>query len=531
MLSLVTDHLLQTADPVVFGGILGTIGLLATLRALGKSQEKVHPSLSLPPYAPGCHPILGHLLQIMRPITAQELFRQWSLVVGPVFTVQFGQKRWIILNSMDAVKDLIVSRSTIYSSRDLPDALVNDIMGGVEHGGGFAFYPYGKEWRHLRRIAHSGLVKKKIDSYQPILSERRDVLLSNIWKAQMKQEPLRLTDIIEHFTMTTVLSIAFGDICSFEPGDEKLHEAFALTEQTAAIFGPVEQLREFFPVLKKILPSRQAEYARIRERGFEFYGGFLAQLKTLLEQEPGAVKDCFVKDILIKGELTDMQIINLITVFVGAGSETTASTIEWMIALLANHPEFQDRVYEEIEAYIGLDRLPDAEDEHKLPYLQCVIHETLRLRPPAPLSVPHATSEDDVYGNWFIPANTTVIMNLHAIQQDPVRYPEPQKFIPERHMEYVTMNNNKQRITQTAEDRPHLGFSTGRRVCVGIHLAERSLFMAAAGLLACFKFERVHQEPIQVDLPKDIRSPTFTPQPYEIRVVPRHAKVHHLFQA
>lgn len=161
--------------------------------------------------------------------------------------------------------------------------------------------------------------------------------------------------------------------------------------------------------------------------------------------------------------------------------------------------------------------------ESSLPYLQCIILETLRLRPPAPLSVPHATSEDDVYQNWFIPANTTVIMNLHAIHQDPSQYPEPEKFMPERHMSFVETGTKK--FSQTTKDRPHLAFSTGRRVCVGIHLAERSLFMAASALLSCFKFEREGDKLINVSEPRDIRSPTFTPPPYKVRIVRRQNNI------
>ncbi|CAO3597682.1 unnamed protein product [Absidia cylindrospora] len=222
--------------------------------------------------------------------------------------------------------------------------------------------------------------------------------------------------------------------------------------------------------------------------------------------------------------------MNFITVFVGAGSETTASTLEWMIALLANEPSIQDKVYDEIQTNVGSFRLPGPEDESSLPYLQCVIHETLRLRPPAPLSVPHATSEDDVYNNWHIPRNTTVMINLHAIHKDPVRYPNPDVFDPDRHLDYVQRQNLQQRFSQTIDDRPHLAFSTGRRVCVGIHLAERSVYMAASALLACFRFERQdRQSLIDVDTPKDLRSPTFAPSPYKVKLIARHDGVKDLF--
>ena len=114
-------------------------------------------------------------------------------------------------------------------------------------------------------------------------------------------------------------------------------------------------------------------------------------------------------------------------------------------------------------------------------------------------------------------------MNLHAIHQDPSQNPEPEKFIPERHMSFVETGTKK--FSQTTKDRPHLAFSTGRRVCVGIHLAERSLFMAASALVSCFKFEREGDELINVSEPRDIRSPTFTPPAYKVRIVRRQNNI------
>lgn len=111
------------SEPVLFAGLLGAVLALY----VWNTQRK---SISFPPYAPGRLPVIGHLHQFVGPTTLQELFRQWSLKVGPIFTVQFGGKHWIILNSMEAVKQLIVDRSAIYSSRELQDTLVNDLMGG-----------------------------------------------------------------------------------------------------------------------------------------------------------------------------------------------------------------------------------------------------------------------------------------------------------------------------------------------------------------------------------------------------------------
>ncbi|GAN04483.1 cytochrome P450 [Mucor ambiguus] len=497
---------------------------------------------SLPPRAPGYLPVLGHLLQLVKPVPIQQLFYKWSLEAGPIFTCYFGTQRWIVLSSVETIRDLIVDRGTVYSSRNLPDTLVHDLMQGDE-GGGFAFFPYGASWRKLRRIvtlrfymqlAHGGLVKNKIDEYQPILDDRRTVLLSHLYtlshdKANLSGQGVRLSNLIEHYTMTSILAIAFGDMCNYQPGDPVLHKAFTITERAASTMSPSDQIREFFPILKTLWPVKRAKYRQVRHELTGFYGSLLEQFKARMEKNSDDVPDCFVKEIMKLNELTDLQIINFVGIFVGAGSDTTTSTLEWMLAYLANHPEIQDKAFQEIKDTIGLERLPGAQDEPMLPYLQCIIMETLRMRPPAPIAIPHATSKDDVYRNWLIPKDTVVVMNLFAVHQDEERYPDAGAFRPERHMSHVLSSQERKIFTQSVEDRPHLSFSTGRRVCVGIHLAERNLYMAASMLLASFKFETTGA-PINVDVSRDVRAATWSPSIYNLRLTPRHENIKTLIE-
>jgi cytochrome P450 len=146
--------------------------------------------------------------------------------------------------------------------------------------------------------------------------------------------------------------------------------------------------------------------------------------------------------------------------------------------------------------------------------------EVLRLRPPAPVSIPHSNTRDDVYNGWVIPKDTVIVMNLFAANLDATRFPDPEKFIPERHMDHVL--EDRQIFAQSIEDRPHLTFSTGRRVCVGIYLAEQILFMAASMLVASFKFERTTDELLDMKTPKNVRDATYSPIHYKVRISPRH---------
>ncbi|KAI8643033.1 cytochrome P450 [Parasitella parasitica] len=507
----------------------GTIFLASAIYFYCQNKKK---QSSLPPRAPGYLPVVGHLLQLTKPIPIQQLFYNWSLETGPIYTCYFGSQRWIVLNSIETIRDLIVDRGGVYSSRKLPDTLVHDFMQG-DQGGGFAFFPYNASWRRLRRIAHGGLIKNKVDEYQPILDDRRTVFLSHLFnlskeKTNNSAQGVQLSELVEHYTMTSILAIAFGDMCNFQPGDPALHKAFALTERAANTMSPDEQMREFFPILKTLWPVKRAKYIQVRDDVNEFYGGLLDEFRAKMAENSDNVPDCFVREVMKLNELTDLQIKNFVAIFVGAGSDTTTSTLEWLLAYLANHPEVQDRAFEEIKDAVGLGRLPGSQDEPMLPYVQCIILEVLRLRPPAPIAIPHATSKDDVYKQWLIPKDTIVVLNLFATHQNAERFPNPTAFMPERHMDFVLSSQQRKVFKQTVEDRPHLSFSTGRRVCVGIHLAERTLFMAASMLLASFKLENVGS-PINVDVPRDIRATTWSPSSYNLCLIPRHENIELLF--
>lgn len=105
----------------------GTLFLASAIYFYYKNKRQQD---SLPPRAPGYLPVVGHLLQLLKPVPVQQLFHKWSLEVGPIFTCYFGNQRWIVLNSIESFRDLIVDRGTVYSSRNLPDTLVHDFMQG-----------------------------------------------------------------------------------------------------------------------------------------------------------------------------------------------------------------------------------------------------------------------------------------------------------------------------------------------------------------------------------------------------------------
>ena len=200
-----------------------------------------------------------------------------------------------------------------------------------------------------------------------------------------------------------------------------------------------------------------------------------------------------------------------------AGVDTVDFTTEWAMTFLLNHPERLERVKAEIDREVGHERLVQESDLPKLRYLRCVVNETLRLYPPAPLLLPHAPSEDCTIGGYEIPRGTIVMVNVWAIHRDPKLWEDPESFKPER---FEGLNNE-------GEKQGFIPFGIGRRACPGNHMAMRRVMLALAALIQCFEWERVGQELIDMSIVKALISvqkakpleATCTPRPFTTSLI------------
>ena len=155
-----------------------------------------------------------------------------------------------------------------------------------------------------------------------------------------------------------------------------------------------------------------------------------------------------------------------------------SAVLTFFFAMLL-HPEIQRSAQAEIDEVLGSQCLPKLADRRRLPYIDALIKEILRWGTVSPMALPHSTAVDDEVFGYRIPKGCVVISNIWAMLHDSTVYPDPFKFDPMRFI------GEKQQ-----PDPRELAFGRGRRMCPGQHIAEASVFIQVASVLATFDIQR-----------------------------------------
>lgn len=172
----------------------------------------------------------------------------------------------------------------------------------------------------------------------------------------------------------------------------------------------------------------------------------------------------------------------VMTLFI-AGHETTALATAWTWYLLARHPEAEARLYEELGRVLA-GSTPSLDALEMLPFLKAVIHESLRLYPPAYV-IQRTSLEPLCFAGYYFPANTTFIMSQWVMHRDPRYFDAPEAFRPERW------------LTERASRLPayaYFPFGGGPRRCIGQGFAIMEASLLIALLAQRFRFRLVSAE-------------------------------------
>ncbi|KAF2682315.1 isotrichodermin C-15 hydroxylase [Lentithecium fluviatile CBS 122367] len=201
-----------------------------------------------------------------------------------------------------------------------------------------------------------------------------------------------------------------------------------------------------------------------------------------------------------------------------AGSETTATTLCGAFNELIAHPEKLSRLTKEVRSAFQTREQITLEAVKNLPYLNAVIHESLRLCPAIPwvLSRLVPPGGDTVCGTW-LPGGTPVSIQAYTLNRDPGYFHKPTSFAPERWLPDASTDSNS---PYYHDDRQAIQpFSMGPRNCMGQHLAWAEMRLILSKLLFTFDMEAVKGKEVRWE---DLRTFVLVEkQPIIVRITPR----------
>lgn len=173
--------------------------------------------------------------------------------------------------------------------------------------------------------------------------------------------------------------------------------------------------------------------------------------------------------------------------------DTSATATDWAMSELMRHPAVMKKLQREIESVVGLDQMVEESHLDKMEYLECVVKESMRLHPVAPLLIPHESMEDCELQGFHIPKKSRLLVNVWAMGRDPDVWANPDAFTPERFIgSDVDLRGRHFQL---------IPFGSGRRGCPGLQLGLTVVKLVVAQLVHCFDWELPYgMKPEDIDM-------------------------------
>ncbi|KAK2386500.1 cytochrome P450 714C2 [Trifolium repens] len=399
-------------------------------------------------------------------------FEEWRKQYGEVFMFSLGNIQSLCVSQTAMIKEFTTCTSFDLGLPPLHKKLLGPLLGdGI-------LTSNGTTWAHQRKTLAPELYIDKVKGMVNIISESCESLLS-LWNSKIEAQNGGVTDInidedLKIFSGNVISRACFGS--DYSKGEEIFLKLGALQEVglswknlSSVVPGmrylPTKTNRKSW-ILAKEVKSLILEVVKERKEKTSFEKDLL---QMVIE---GSKKSNFTQEASDNFIIDNCKNISL-------AAESTAVVSSWCLMLLATNQNWQDRARAEV-LEICRGRIPDYDMLSRMKQLTMIIHETLRLYPPAPLLARHAF-KDMKFGNIDVPKGTGLWILILTMHTNPdIWGDDAYKFNPERFANGVA----------GACKHPHayMPFGVGPRICLGQNLAMLELKMLIALILSKFSF-------------------------------------------
>ncbi|CAN6356746.1 unnamed protein product [Urochloa humidicola] len=477
------------SKPLLLASLLLLLLTCLLSRLLSPSRHKNpaadrHRRIPTPPALP----VIGHLHLLKKPLhrSLAALATRYGGEAG-LFHLKFGSKPVLLVTSAAVAVECFTTHDVALADRPgLPSRRRLTAGGDCPS---ISTANYSPLWRHLRRLATvHALCSHRLSS----TSAARDAGVRAM-AARLRRAAAGVLDGVAYeFVFGVIMAMVAGEGGMME--EEKVRRFKEMTEAGFAAAGAANRLDFLPPVVRMLDFGRTAKkLAALATARREFGQSLVDDYRW---QHPGVASEQETPRTTVLGDLLrqqqegspelldDVVIRTVCLSLLQAGTDTSSSTIEWAMALLLDNPDVLKKATTEIHSIVGTSRLIKESDLSELPYLRCIITETLRLKPLTPNHVPHEASRDCMIAGHTVARGTMVLVDVYSMQRDPNMWEDPEKFIPERFMD----------ANVEGDGRFMMPFGLGRRRCPSEGLALRTVGMALGVMIQCFEWECVGEE-------------------------------------
>ncbi|SMF43419.1 cytochrome P450 [Pseudobacteriovorax antillogorgiicola] len=394
-----------------------------------------------------------------------DIYQKW----GEFFRFKIFHKSYVVTSSPEIVDQVLVSKDACYKryNRNLKPLIGNAMLAADDD-----------DWKKKRRLSQPFFHPKEISKTRELMAEQIDRAVLE-WAKDHDGHRWSVAKLMQRLTLAVVSKVFLKqDVWTLSPRVlEALDNLFELVKA-----------RVTNPLATPLWVPTPSNVAFKREMGL-LYG----VIDGMVEDKPGSDDESILIDRLIHAvdeesgyRLSSQDVRDEVIQYFLAGHETTANLLAFTLDFLAQSPEVQQNLREELLSLE--DDFPTMKDLPRLKLLSWTIQEALRLRPSAWFLTRMATSDHQLLcgtKSYPIYQNDLVIMSVWNIHHRPDLWPEPDQFKPER------MAHAKDFAKHA-----YMPFGAGKTSCIGNNFAIYEASLILSKLLRNFKFEAIHSGPV-----------------------------------
>ncbi|CAG2115187.1 unnamed protein product [Medioppia subpectinata] len=375
-------------------------------------------------------------------------------------------------------------------------------------------------WRERRKLLTPAFHYKILDEFVPIFNEKTDILLDRLRESADK-ESVNICDLVFPAALDIITETSTGFKINAQQ-KENLDYIQAVQDMgrilVNRVINPLLHSKWIFSMTKM---GQQFKHnlnvsQTLTRRVIDERKRYLMQNKgnTDLETKDSKTrKRLAFLDLLLDHHLRDNtlsleDIREEVDTFIFAGHDTTAICLSWTYHFIGLYPEIQRKLHQELDSVLTTDCMVTIDDIKRMPYLEAVIKESLRLRPPVPVIL-RAIKQDIQLGQYVVPRGVTLGLMIDVMHLDPDIYPDPLTFNPER---FLAAGEGRDAFS-------FVPFSAGVRNCIGQKFALNELKIVLAKTLRLYHFQSLEPRDSLIEYNAIVKKPK---NGIRIKVSPRY---------